>query len=373
MRTRRWAANVGVAIASAGLALLFTECALGIIRPQDRSVWMYTRHGLVVHPAGIEVYLPKFGQWVRTNEWGMRDRPHALAKPAGTFRILVLGDSFMEALQVAFDESLPSRLEASLAERGGPVEVINGSTSGWGTDDEVTYLERYGIQFEPDLVLVALTVHNDVSDNLVFEHHELRDGRIVPRPPVETAALDWALVRGRDWVAGQSHLYNVYRRLKAIRQGQAEADDLDAHVASLIRRESDERTNTGWEVTRKLLDRMRDVAHAGDAQTAVFVIPLAIQLADAPLERFLADRGISADAIELDRPQRVVAEWGARTGVAVIDLLADFRAATQSGDELYIPLDGHWNRDGHALAAEVVARELVARGLVVVGNRQARR
>jgi len=357
-----------VVIGSVALAVLLTECALAVIHPQDRSVWAHTRDGLVVHPASIETYLPRFGQVARTNAWGMRDAPHPLEKPSGSFRILLLGDSFMEGLQVAFEESLPSLLEASLTERSGrPVEVINGSTSGWGTDDQVAYLDRYGRRFQPDLVLVAMTLHNDVIDNLALEHHDFSNGKVIPRPPQDPSASQWALIRLRDLVATRSHLYAVYRRFKAARRNRVDAGLLNEHVASLVQREPHAERDVGWEVTRQILTRARLLARDSGAETAVFMIPLFIQVSDEKLESFLQAQRLRASDTELGQPQAVVARWGAAEGVEVIDLLPDFRAAAEGGARLYLEHDGHWNREGHALGAEVVERELVERGLVGEG------
>lgn len=369
MQTKELSTKLGLAIASVVLAVLLTECALALLDPQDRSVWAHTRDGLVVHPASFHTTLPGFGHAVRTNAWGMRDRPHALEKPEGTFRILVLGDSFMEALQVDFEESLPHLLETELAERSGrAVEVINASTSGWGTDDEVAYLDRYGMRFRPDLVLVAMTLHNDLSDNLALEHHDFRNGELSVRPPPHWSGLEWALIRGRDFVATRSHLYAIYRRLKAARRTRQEAGLLDDHVATLIRRAPDARTTVAWELTRQLLTRARRLAAEDGAQTAVFLIPLFIQVSPEQLAAFLAAQRLQASETSLDQPQALVAQWGAREGVQVIDLLPDFRAAARDGSSLYLVEDGHWNRAGHALGAEVVARELLERGLVPEGS-----
>jgi hypothetical protein len=58
-----------------------------------------------------------YGVWVRINEHGLRDRSHAYEPKEGVFRIVVLGDSFMEAYQVLLEESLPYRLQEQLADR----------------------------------------------------------------------------------------------------------------------------------------------------------------------------------------------------------------------------------------------------------------
>lgn len=373
METHGWAAKIGLAIASAGMSLLLAECALATFYPQDRSVHAHTADGLTIHPASIHTYLPQFGRWVRTNEWGLRDRSHALEKADGTFRILVLGDSFMEALQVDFEESLPHLLETALSARiGHSIEVINASTGGWGTDDEVEYLERYGTQFHPDLVLIAFTVHNDVINNLELEHHDFQGGAIIERPRPNPGAVEWALIRTRDFIAERSHVYGVYRRLKALRLSRSNAHLLDEHVAWLIRRDGDPSNTLGWEVTRQLLDRAHRIGRGAGAQTVVVVIPHEIQVSEPAREKFLAAVGMRAEDVELDQPQNVLAQWGAHAGVAVIDLAPEFRASAEQGKTLYLENDGHWTRDGHALAAAVVVRELAVRGLVRAGKSQPR-
>src|SRR5262249_25460681 len=146
-------------------ALLFSEIFVRTFLPQRLGLWNETRDGMSIHrPNRSVTYL---NHEVHINSWGMRDREHSLQKAQGTFRILVLGDSFMEALQTPFEESFPKLLEDRLRDSGvQKVEVINAAVSGWGTEDELAYFVRYGKRFQPDLVLVAMTLHNDVSDNL---------------------------------------------------------------------------------------------------------------------------------------------------------------------------------------------------------------
>src|SRR6266404_8150853 len=52
--------------------------------------------------------------YVRINSDGLRDREHSKTKVPNTFRIAVLGDSFVEALQVPFKESFCQIVEQQL-------------------------------------------------------------------------------------------------------------------------------------------------------------------------------------------------------------------------------------------------------------------
>ena len=71
------------------------------------------------------------------NAHGFRDYERSYTKPKGTFRILVLGDSYVEALQVALENSFPALLEKKLNENSTSTkfEVLNLGQSGFGTAD----------------------------------------------------------------------------------------------------------------------------------------------------------------------------------------------------------------------------------------------
>src|ERR1041385_5972341 len=107
--------------------------------------------------------------YVRINSDGLRDREHSKVKPPKTFRVAVLGDSFVEALQVPFEESFCHVVEQQLRNcpvmAGRGVEVINFGVSGYGTAQELITLRNQVWQYSPDLVVLAVTTNNDISDN----------------------------------------------------------------------------------------------------------------------------------------------------------------------------------------------------------------
>jgi hypothetical protein len=354
-------------VASTTIALLFGEFAIRVLAPQDLGIFTTTRHGLIVHPPNLEVYSSRHGQTVRTNSLGMRDREHRLERGEdGAFRVLLLGDSFMEALQVSFEESFPSRLERELQQRvRRPVEVINASVSGWGTDDELTYLTRYGLALKPDLVLIAMTLHNDVSDNLRVAFHELRDGSLYEKPREAIPLLRYGLLRTRIFLASHSHLYQLVWRAWQAREHRAKAAGLNEHVAQLIRQEPDEETLRGWTLTHRLLEKTGETADRVGAELAVFLIPLSMQLSDERLELFLSRHGVDAAQIEPEAPQQAMRAWASDRDVQVIDLLPGFRErAIERPKSLYLESDGHWTAEGHGLAAQLVSKELLSLGLL---------
>jgi lysophospholipase L1-like esterase len=342
-------------------ALLAAEGIIRLVQPQDLGNWTYTRDGLTLHLPNMVQFSYRFGHEIVTNSAGMRDHEHDLTKPPGVYRILVLGDSFMEAHQVKFGDAFVSVLEQRLTEGAHrPVEVINASVSGWGTDDELAYFVREGIKYRPDLILVAMTLHNDVNDNLREEYHEFRNGRLEQRPVHLMPWGSFAVLKIKEWMASHSHLYHVALLAKRANLVSTEARNLRSHVGGLLRRTPDGRIRAGWEMTRQLLQKLRQAADTINAPVAVMLLPLSVQVYPETAKEFLASNGLNQTDIDLFKPQEMMKAIGESVGVSIIDLypaLRDMKAKCNCA--LFVQDDGHWNKLGHQIAAEEAARALM--------------
>ena len=88
------------------------------------------------------------------NALGLRDDEMAsTAKPAGTFRVLMVGDSFVQGYTVERSDLFVDLLERWWRAEERDVDVINAGTEGYSTDQEVRWLQVHGREFQPDLVL----------------------------------------------------------------------------------------------------------------------------------------------------------------------------------------------------------------------------
>lgn len=106
---------------------------------------------------------------ITINSQGLRDVERSgYAKPANTFRILLLGDSYVEGLRVPLEQTFGKVLERELnaaAPAGLRFEVVSAGVSGWGTDQELLWLRNEGLKYQPDLVLLAFFPGNDFQNN----------------------------------------------------------------------------------------------------------------------------------------------------------------------------------------------------------------
>jgi len=104
------------------------------------------------------------GHRLSINSLGLRDREYSYEKPAGTRRILVLGDSFTWGYGVSDEEVFTEVLERRLQSQGRNWQVINTGVSGWGTGQQYLFLKSEGLRYQPDVVVLAFYLINDPKE-----------------------------------------------------------------------------------------------------------------------------------------------------------------------------------------------------------------
>ena len=344
---------------------------------------------LTPHPVYGRFHVPGFDGWIKSREFtsrvtinslGLRGPERGYAKPAGTRRILVLGDSFTEAAQVAERDSTVSRLESALNARGTDrYEVLNAGIGGWGTGQQLVYLREEGYRYTPDLVVVMLYLGNDVFDNSYAlqgspkNPHEpywvfRDDGRFEPmefrtRKPEDVSPMVSTL---RE----RTLLYNVFETGVLVKLQDAEDDEelranrFNLNKMAIHATKSSDRQDNAWRVTLTLLQQVRQLGDERGFQTAVVIAPAAFQVYDADWQALLTENKLKPDEWSPDLPNAVLAVNAGMVSAPMLDLLPALHDAAPGGERLYYPYDKHWTSAGHAVAAREIERFLVDRGLV---------
>ena len=351
---------------SALVSLVMAELAVRLFAPQPVGLSWLTPDGLLVHIPGRAAVFRRseYAADVRFNALGFRGREFVAPKPAGTFRVLALGDSFVEGLQVGEDAVLTARIEAAFAGSVPRVEVLDLGVSGYGTTEAIDVLERYGPSLGPDLVVLFFCLQNDVRNN-VEGRCRLDGGRLVcGERPIPShlgllgshvnslAATHSQLYQALRSAASSSLLQRIGVRSEEATQsmpGMPFADDqyLAGQPAYLA---------DGMALTGALLAKLREIARELGAETWMVLVPGRTQVEDARWASVEATFG--ADHVRRDQPQRELSRLGAQAGIPVIDLLPAFRARDARGERLYWKIDAHFNAAGHDEAARVVAEAL---------------
>jgi len=155
-------------LASVVMAVLAFELGLRAIGkgPVESLLQHDGRTGWSKRPsASVERSGPEFDVRIETNQLGLVDDSMPTpTKPAGTFRLLVLGDSFTQGFTVSRDDLYVDLLERRWRAEGRPIDVVNAGTEAWSTDQEVAWFLAHGEKFQPDFVLLA-AYENDIYWN----------------------------------------------------------------------------------------------------------------------------------------------------------------------------------------------------------------
>ena len=328
---------------------------------------------------------------VSTNSHGWRDVEHTLAKPEGVFRILVLGDSFMEGDAVSDEDTFARQLETVARQDGlENVDVINMSVSGYGTlQSYLAYVEE-GMSYSPDLVLLGFFNGNDVNDNYrPFQVASSGEAAftVISRPFLESSAQgEWVIMQPdydralelynqrQEWsLWHRSRALSVLARVLATYWAEQEKADPtgdgaapgDEFWADPDLCEEAPLFTEGWAVTERILVELDDAVRESGAQLVVFTVP-AREETDSEYSQQVVHTLEELNILCLEKGESNQQALGVleRSGIPVVDLLPSFRVAlNEEGRELYAR-DNHWNAEGYALAAEEVFEALSAQGFL---------
>lgn len=380
-------ARVLVVLVGLLLPLLLLEVALRLFGPILPGNYD-TGHYLERHPIFGHFNVRNFNGWIKTSEFttqvqisplGLRDPRVGYARPPNVYRILVVGDSFVEGVQVNAADTVSARLETSLQGTDGKrVEALNLGVAGYGTGQEMLLFEQEGLKYDPQLLVLVVFLGNDIGDNAY--RPDSRRETPTPRPSFELSGDNGVRVvagtmpeRPRDLRQSLREcclLYNVFETGVLLKladgpvrdQPETEADARYL-VRDLYQLEPDSETLRGWRVTERVLGRLRDHSGAAHVRFVIVGVPDALALSGVAWEERMGGSRASSGRFAPDAPNRRLGEIAARLGVPYVDLFPVFSREIQH-QALYFPIDSHWTPAGHALAARAIEQKLLELGLV---------
>jgi len=350
-------ARVAAALLGFVFALVSTEVLLRLFLPQPLGLSYRSPSGITLHIPGASIRYQRleFDNPVHINSLGLRDREISVAKPAGVFRILVLGDSFAEGKQVALQETFPKQLERLLRERfpNRRWEVVNGGVSGYGTADEIKFFEVLGRALDPDLVILAFCVGNDVENNVASPYFRWRHSTLEEMSLEPPSTWTLALSRVQEFGASHSHVYQFLRdRYHGILSPSPALLEDSGTVMVQPYSPGDE---DGWRLTDTLLDRLLELVNEAGARWLMVAIPQRVQVYD---NEWHASTGLEGGDQARVAPQQRLAVYARQRLLPFLDVLSDLHEASVK-ERSYFRIDGHFNAYGHRVTAEALLRSLV--------------
>jgi lysophospholipase L1-like esterase len=301
-----------------------------------------------------------------TNEHGLRDDAGVgPGKEAGTFRVLMLGDSFVQGYTVNRPDLFVDQLEGWWKSEERRVDVVNAGTEAWSTDQEVAWFLANAKEYEPDLVML-FPYENDLFWNgqPAYETGQQKplfptEGAYEPRELTKKAQRSWL---SQAATVGFARITLGWLQLKL--KGPPEMRPEFGVLLNTPPPGYDE-----WVArTRNALAILRDACkHIG---ARLIVCPIPSKSAVDPVEREffrtwdMGLNGLPDDQWSPDRPVNQFRDLATGLGIELVDpraaLAAATKQATEGKEKLYFEgkVEWHFNAHGNKVFATWLHDEL---------------
>lgn len=349
-RARGLGANLALALASVlavGGVLVAAELAMRRANPRylerislDDLSYLHTYSPIYGWTPRPSFRYTLAGSETTINRFGYRGREVPAARTPGRTRVVMLGDSITFGYGVRDGETFSSVLEA-LDPR---LEVVNLGVQGYGTDQELLKLEREGLAYAPDVVVLNVCLANDLLDNAAAK--SIYDG-VYPKPYFRLEGGRLVMVADHVALSPPRRLALLLSQRSALFNGLLDLTRVDRarYQRDLAGRMDTEPAEPAFAVTFALVRRMDELTRARGARFAALLYP---SLRDFIRPSRRAPRFLEAPELR---------------GVTVADLLPRFQAAGFTADTFSrYSLDGnlHLTPEGHRLAARVILEVLAS-------------
>ncbi len=410
---RRVAANLALMLAGVAIAFMVAEVAVRLSGLAKVSLYTWDAYrGWGLKPGAAGWQRDEGSGFVDVNGAGFRGPQWTIVKPPGTLRVAVVGDSFTEAPQVAYEQTFCAVAERALGRcrglDGRKIQVMNFGTDAYGTAQELITLRRHVWQYSPDFVVLAFFSGNDLRNNsavlesdkcrpfYVFEHGQLRLGG-----PFERSRWFYlsCLVRFESRHSqvlnligdAKSDIRSKIKAREAARRSAAAAKPAAAHApgpaaragngvtlvaeqqpAALMHEEGIEDNiyrppatpvwDNAWRVTEGIITLMARETAAHHVALLVVTLANPPQIYPDPTVRGYYSK--TYHSTDIFYPDQRIKALGEREGFEVLNLAAPMQAYA---DEHHVFMAGfkstklgvgHWNAEGHRVAGELIAQKI---------------
>ncbi len=347
---------------------------------------------------GLYQYDPDLGFRVRpyingNNQFGFNDRDYPLQKDQNKFRLLVVSDSFNWAggKEGNYTALLEKKFENYYGQN--QVEVINVGYPGTHTGEQLAMLKKYGLQYNPDLVVLGFFAGNDFRDadperkriivNGIYLDIDKKDELII---------FGYPIIGKSRFLMFLQQKYKVYQELQKAKQDSAKmlssslVASLNLASAPIVEREKSpgilskkaflrvEKSRLKFCKIKDLLGGQRDkninyifqsilemqkLLKSRNVEFLVAIYPDEYQVNDELLNEIFAEYDdLKRESYNLTCQQEILRKFLEANDIPYIDMLDRFKIE-QNNHPLYLLREPHWNSAGNLLAANILFDYLV--------------
>ena len=363
------------------IPLILAELFLRRFNPQitfSEFLFPYDFHSFTnkdYYPVGLKpnkdcILQGKYNQFkdthVKTNSTGLRNPEIESSKPKDETRILFVGDSIAMGWGVTEDKSFPRVSEKILRQKfpAKKIEAINAGVPTTGPNYYYLFLKNEGIKLDPDIIVVAFWMLNDIPENVYFTDWLTVDSQGLPVKVRRN--LDFLDSTGSDWpievplkfkfpVIRNSHLFAYLMDTFVHQDGKSYESLSGLSPRACLYKKSCHDLDIAKAKAKKLFLGIKKLADDKGAKLLVAFVPSEFQIDRKARAKY--DIEVPLTQADKDRPYNEFTGFFAENGIDYLDMRPSFK---QDSDNIYYFVkDNHWNELGHNLAAEVISGRLM--------------
>jgi hypothetical protein len=236
--------------------------------------------------------------------------------------------------------------------------------NGYATPHYYLFLKN-NPNFIPRILIVGLFPKNDLGDDIVETdlRYDQNGELISAKSSVRMASEEGYIIdkrRGRNVEEKKAKFmrnllsYTHFGKVILVLYGRVKGNIIDvgkksSELKPIHKGELDETSLTALRFVKELQSKLREYG----TRTIVFIIPENFLMGKYP-KMALYNEDLCAELREHQYMQASLREWFDTNGIEYIDPTERFQQLESEGTKLYYKYDGHWNREGHAAAAQLI-------------------
>lgn len=376
---------------------LFVRILFNFLPANDLPTYgIYQEH----HPIIGQKLIPNSeGVWnkegfskVEINSQGWNDFERQYNKPPNVMRVAIVGDSFIEALQVPKTDSVGSKLESWLDVncKGQfdqfKYEVLSFGASGWGTSQMHVAIENEIIKYDPDFVILAFYPGNDLKNN-IYElelnsnrpYFKIENGSLIQSvfPSINSSFKRSVYVFLRDnFLVIQLirepivNMFWEFSREEKIKESNSEGKSNYSKRLDLIDKGTwgndldHEFVEYSWDLFESIILKSKKDLNNNNIELITLVVSRGEVVDNRKNE--VRQWALKNNLSNVFYPEERVENFGKKNDMPVISIsrmMTDYNWDTSNEITYFHGFDdtlgaGHWNKDGHSFASSVIGEKI---------------
>lgn len=371
--TKKTFTKLLIAVCGILSGVLMLEIGIRLLQPRQRILKFYENDiiGNAFTPNQKGWFVPPTKDYktsVEINSHGWPDIEHTYEKPPDTFRILILGDSFVENFQVPLENRFFRLLEKNLkAATNKNIEVIALGRGNTGTAQQYLILKNYGLLYKPDIVIHIFLTANDIKNNSpvlqndqylpYFDFDENNNLKLIP----QKKRSDRPQAKVKEFLKN----FRLVELLLALRQKLQEnatnkqnGYPIDYHIYD---QNYSVEYQKAWEVTKKLILETKKEVENSDAKYIFVTLANNEQVHQKVKDEIFRNYPPAKTAqLDFEKPDRILKSFCEQENLNCYQMLPYFLdfLSHNPGVTTHNFYEGHWNQTGTNLAAEFLTKNI---------------